>query len=73
MSINVSIVGIDVWAIKIALARNKMRTSDLCEKTGISQSNLSSMIRRGRMRSTTAGRIAEALGVDVETIIKKEE
>ena len=70
---NLSVVTLDEWAIKLALARNKMRTIDFCEKVGISQSNLSSMKRRGKVRLTTAGRIAEALGVDVETIIKKEE
>ena len=69
---SVTIVPIDPFEIQIALVRKRMGRRDLCQKTGISESNFSSMLRRGTVRTTTAGKIADALGVDVMDIIQKD-
>ena len=65
-----SIVELKPDEITIALIRQRMGRRDLCRKCGISESNFSSMMRRGYVRTVTAGRIADALGVDYLQIIK---
>ena len=64
-----SIVEINPDAITIALIRKRMGRKDLCEKCGISESNFSSMMRRGTVRTKTAGKIADALDIDYLQII----
>ena len=55
---------IDLW-----LGRNKMTRRSLCEKSGFTEANLSTILKRGRVRPKTAGILADALGVDVVEIL----
>ena len=70
---SITSVQIDPKKIKMELLRQGLGRSDLCKLSGISESNFSGMIRRGSVRPTTAFKIAEALNVGVEDIIKTEE
>lgn len=54
----------------LALGRQCMSRRDICDKTGITEANLSIMLKRGNVRPKTAGRIAAALGVDISEIVK---
>lgn len=53
----------------IALGRQLMTRNDICRKTGITEGNLSTMLKRGTVRPKTAGLIAKALEVDITDII----
>lgn len=44
----------------------------LAQRVGCSAQNLSVILNRGSCKPATAGKIAAALGVPVESIIKKE-
>lgn len=69
---SITSVQIDPKKIKMELLRQGLGRADLCKLSGISESNFSGMIRRGSVRTTTAHKIATALGIDVEEIIRKE-
>lgn len=57
----------------LSLGRQCMSRRDLCKITGITESNLSTMLKRGNVRPKTAGIIAAALGVDISEIVKLSE
>lgn len=44
----------------------------LAQRVGCSAQNLSVILNRGSCKPATAGKIAEALGVPVESIVRKE-
>lgn len=69
---NVSIVPLDVKQIRIHMIEQEMSMRDLSALTGMTESNLYAMLRRGSVRSTSAGRIAKALGIESRDIISKE-
>ena len=60
---------IDKWKIFAALANRRMTRTELCERAGISQGNMTAIFKRKRVQPITAGKIAEALGVDVKEIL----
>lgn len=60
------------WKIKLLLAEQELRQSELAEKAGMSRQNLSTILNRGTCSPANAGRIAKALGVDVTEILKEE-
>ena len=62
-------IRLDKWQIKVCLARKRMTRTELCRLTGISQGNMTAMLKRGSVSPKTAGLIADALGVDVEEIL----
>ncbi len=64
---------IDSMKISVCLARMKMTRSELCKHSGISEANMSTILKRGTARPKTAGLIADALGVDVTGIIVTED
>ena len=67
-------IRLDPWKVKVCLARKKMTRTELCKRTGISQANFSSMLKKGTVAPVTAGNIADALGVDVlEILVTPEE
>lgn len=61
---------IDGDKLAIALARACMSVSDLSEKTGIPVNTIVNVKRRRVTRPKTAGKIAQALGVDVTELLK---
>lgn len=64
---------IDSMKISVCLARMKMTRSELCKHSGISEANMSTILKRGTARPKTAGLIADALGVDVLEILQAED
>ena len=60
---------IDVRKIKIIMARRKMSNKALAERMGISQQNIGVWFRKKTGLPETAGKIAEALEVDVTEIL----
>ena len=58
--------------ILIILAKRGMSICRLSELTGIHAAALCQMLKRKTCRSVTAGKIAAALGVNVEEIIEDE-
>lgn len=58
--------------LKIAMARACMNTVELQKKAGIPRSTVDNAISKNKgVRPATAGRIAKALGIDVEEIIEQ--
>ena len=71
MSLNT--VRLNDIGISVNLARKRMTRKELCRMTGINEGNFSNMMKRGMVRPKTAGKIADALGVDVTEIIVTED
>lgn len=59
--------------VDMYLAKKQLRRKDLSALSGLSKSNLSTILRRGTCTTLTAGRIASGLGVAVEEIVVPEE
>ena len=55
--------------VDVLLAERGMKRKNLAEVSGLSTSNLSTVLRRGSCTTNTAGRIAKGLGVPVSEII----
>ena len=65
---------IDKKKLEIAMARAKLNRNTLAEKAGMPVPTICNVYNtRGTCKPATAGRIAEALGVDVTEIMKEEE
>ena len=58
--------------ICVILAKKRMRRTDLAALSGISKSNIATILKRGSCTEKNAGRIARGLGVPVEEIITEE-
>lgn len=58
-------------AILIKMAEKKLSRQALAEKCGITYSNLSDGMRRGRLTTENLGKVAEVLGCKVEDIIMR--
>lgn len=65
-------MNIDKNKLDIAMARTKLNKTKLAEKAGIPVTTVCSMYSREIGKPENIGRIADALGVDVTEIIKKE-
>lgn len=65
-------IAIDATKIKIEMARKQLTRKAVCQKTGISESYFSAIVRKGKAMPKTAGVIADALGVDVTEILQPE-
>ena len=64
---------LDRTQIDVALANAGVPSyRHLAQQIGCSAQNLSVILNRGRCKPVTAGKIAQALGVPVENIIKRE-
>lgn len=64
---------LDRTQIDVALANAGVPSyRQLAQRVGCSAQNLSVILNRGRCKPVTAGKIAQALGVPVENIIKRE-
>lgn len=60
---------LDRKKIDICLARKKMSVTDLAKAYGVSRARMYVILNQRDVTSITAGRIAEALGVDVTQLI----
>ena len=54
----------------IAMARKKMRVSDLAKSYGVSRARINVLLNQREMSVVSAGRLSDALGVDVTEIIE---
>ena len=61
-----------VAEIKREMAMKEMTGRMLAKKTGLSYTGVSSILQRGSCSIPSAGKIARALGVDLETIMEEE-
>lgn len=58
--------------VDIAIAQSDVASyRELARRMGCSVQNLSVILKRGSCKPVTAGKIAQALGVPVESIIRK--
>lgn len=62
---------IDQRKTLLILARQEMSRAELCDAAGITESNLSIILKRGTIREKTAGKIARVLKVDVAEILQQ--
>ena len=56
--------------LEIAMARSKLNRNTLAEMAGIPIPAVCNVYKRGSCKPATAGKIAQALGVDVTEIIE---
>ena len=61
---------IDRIKLAVEAARHDMNMSDIAEKAGLSRGLVSNVRRGCSCRQSTAQRIADALGVELETILE---
>lgn len=54
---------------ELALARSGLMIQDVAKKAGVHRGTVLNMKRGGGSRPDTLGRVAKALGVDVESIV----
>ena len=64
---------LDVFKIKLILARKELNLTDLAKMCGKHKQTLNEIFARGTCTLKTIGKIANALGVDVTEIITEEE
>lgn len=62
-------VKIDKRKLEIAMARSELNRNELAERANIPIPTVCNMYKRGTCKPATAGRIANALEVDVTEII----
>lgn len=58
--------------IDIVLARNKMTIPQLTESYGVSRARMFAILNSQSVTPATVGKLADALGCDVEDIIEEE-
>lgn len=63
---------IDRGKVDIILARKKVTVSALCESAGFSRNRFYTVMNSKKVSPKTAGRVADALGVDIMEIIETE-
>lgn len=56
--------------VNIAMARKKMRVSDLAKSYGVSRARINVLLNQREISVVSAGRLSDALGVDVIEIIE---
>ena len=61
---------LDIKKILVCMARNQMNDSDLLKAAGIQSGTWYQIKRKGKARTSTIGKIAKGLNVDVTEIIK---
>lgn len=66
------IVHLNVLKIKSLLAATGLTASELSKQAGISRQSISTILGRGTCSLINAGRLAKALGVDIESIWQEE-
>ena len=56
--------------VNIAMARKKMKVSDLAKSYGVSRARINVLLNQREISVVSAGRLADALSVDVTEIIE---
>mgnify|MGYP001103261693 FL=1 len=56
--------------INVAMARKKMTVGDLADAYGVSRNRINILLNQREVSVVSAGRLAEALGVDVTEILE---
>jgi DNA-binding Xre family transcriptional regulator len=64
-------IRMDIKKVSVMVAERQMSWGDLAKNSGLARASLSQIKKRGSCRSTTIGKIANALGVAVEDLIIK--
>ena len=59
--------------IEIARAKECMTVSNLADAYGVSRAHMNWILNQKEVTAVCAGRLARALGVDVEDILEREE
>lgn len=62
---------IDIDKLNICRSRNKMSVKALAEAYGVSRTRMNVILNQREVSIVSAGRLAEALGVDVTEIIEQ--
>lgn len=60
---------LNLSAIGIAKARQNINDRELAKRSGLSTTSIATILKKGKAKDTTAGKLAEALGVDVSEIV----
>lgn len=63
---------LNVWKIKLILAEKEMNQSDLAVKIGVNRQQVNKILSTETCSLKTLGRIAKALSVPVQEIVKEE-
>ena len=63
---------IDRIKIKLAIAQKEMNQTEFAEKCGISRQSICAILGRGTCSIANVGKIAKALGIEPQEIIKEE-
>lgn len=63
---------LDAHKIKLLLAEKEMNQSDLAIKVGVTRQGINNILSQESCTLKTLGRIAKALGVPVQEIVKEE-
>lgn len=61
---------LDIRKVLICMARNQMDDADAIKATGIPSGTWHQIKKKGKARTSTIGKIAKGLNVDVTEIIK---
>lgn len=60
-------------SVEVVMATKGMTYAQVAELSGMGRPDFSQVLKKGRCTPRTAGRIANALGVSVQTIIDEEQ
>ena len=63
-------VTVKTTEIKVGMARKNLKYKELASLAGISNTTVSTIMKRGTCSPVNAGRIARVLGVDVTELIQ---
>ena len=66
-------MNVNARVANIILAKNEMTRTALAEKAGISRQAVSAILRRGTCSAINAGKLANALGIQVEELMEVKE
>lgn len=58
--------------IEMIMAEKKLSTTEFAKRSGISRQSISTVKQRGTCTPTTAGKLADGLGVPVSEIFEQE-
>ena len=65
-------IKLDGRKLNIELARHEMSVTQLAEAAGINRTSIAAIRKTGVCKTTTAGKLARALGIDVTEIMADE-
>ena len=66
-------MNVNARVANVILAKNEKTRTALAEKAGISRQAVSAILRRGTCSAINAGKLANALGIQVEELMEVKE